>query len=468
MEISNQLSNVFQAITDQVQEKTSKELSDQFSGVFDSISDQVHEQATKELTTFVTQHVNIDVAKMVHDHIADKLGDFANSSADTEPRSSIVSADISNRLGSIFESRSKALQDQITKEITNHLTKASAAIVNQVQDQVTRELTSLVTQQFARMDLVKIIRDYISNKLQDQIGDFSFPEASIPGTAIDQSSLLISGDRVCGGLIKQFSSSGIDDRATTCQVTVLDTHVVVESPILTTGIEVRGDMVVTGNVKISGTVPEDSPLFEKITNKVVSTIQADLNEDLFSGFSDLIYKNIKEQGIEFDLVSIKGSPVLTDTALGPSVVNSNLQKVGELGELQVKGESLLGRTLYVSNKRVGINTLEPSSALSVWDEDVEIVAGKRSQGLGYLGTLRNTGLVIGANNKENLSVDPDGSVTINDLRLGALPISTASAAPNWSGRAGEIVFNDNPAIGLPIGWVCIEGHRWAHFGIIQE
>lgn len=353
-------------------------------------------------------------------------------------------------------------------EITNQLNSVFESISKQVQDQVTKELTALVTQQVARIDFVKLIRDHISDKLEERMTTYTFPEASIPGNAIEQSTLLVSGDRVRGGIIRHFSSTGIDDRSTKCQVTVLDTHVVVESPILTTGLEVRGDVAIAGNLKISGTVPEDSPFFESITNKVVSTIQADLNEDLFSGFTELVYKTIKEQGIEFDLVVVKGKPVLTELALGPTVTTSNLQKLGELVELQVRGESLLGKTLYVTDKRVGINTLEPSAALAVWDEDVEIVASKRKQGLGYFGTYRNTGLIIGSNNKENISIDPDGSVTINDLRLGALPLSTASIQPNWSGRAGEIVFNDNPALGKPIGWVCLDGHRWAHFGTIQE
>lgn len=353
-------------------------------------------------------------------------------------------------------------------DITNQLNSVFESISKQVQEQVTKELTHMVTQQVAKIDFVKLIRDHVSDKLEERMTNYTFPEASIPGNAIEQSTLLISGDRVRGGIIRHFSSTGIDDRATACQVTVLDTHVVVESPILTTGLEVRGDVVVTGDLKIAGTIPDDSPLFEKITSSVVKTIQADLNEELFSGFTELVYKTIKEQGVEFDLVVIKGKPVLTELAIGPTVTTSNLQRVGELEELQVKGDALLSSTLYTTNKRVGINTLEPSAALAVWDEDVEIVAGKRKQGLGFFGTSRNTGLVIGANGKDNISIDPDGSVTINDLRLGALPISTTSIKPNWSGRAGEIVFNDNPVVGKPIGWVCLEGHRWAHFGIIQE
>jgi hypothetical protein len=75
---------------------------------------------------------------------------------------------------------------------------------------------------------------------------------------------------------------------------------------------------------------------------------------------------------------------------------------------------------------------------------------------------------LGSSGKDNISLEPDGSVTINDLRLGALPISTASSQPTWSGIAGEIVFNDSPKIGVPIGWVCLEGHRWANFGTIAE
>ena len=192
------------------------------------------------------------------------------------------------------------------------------------------------------------------------------------------------------------------------------------------------------------------------------------NESLFKEYSTLLTTELKEKGIDASAVMLNGRQLITDGELGPSIVKSNLRRVGELTELQVRGETLLDNTVFVAGKRVGINTLEPAGALAIWDEEVELVVRKKSNNTGYIGSTRDVSFIIGSNNKENICIDPDGSVTIADLRLGALPISTASTEPNWPGRAGEIIFNDSPAVGKPIGWVCLEGHRWANFGTIQE
>ena len=129
---------------------------------------------------------------------------------------------------------------------------------------------------------------------------------------------------------------------------------------------------------------------------------------------------------------------------------------------------MLDSTLYVSQKRVGINTLEPSYALTVWDGEIEVAINKINQQRAFVGTHRPIAVTLGSNSKDNISLDIDGSVTINDLRLGAVPIGTASSIPNWEGRSGEILFNDSPQVGQPIGWVCLGGHRWGTFGLVLE
>lgn len=353
-------------------------------------------------------------------------------------------------------------------DIKNQLNSVFEELSKQVQDQVTRELTAQVTQEIARIDFTALIRDFVSDKIETRIKSLNFPDDSIPGPAIDLSNFKITGDQITGGIIRNFGSTGIDDQATQCQVTIMDNNVVIESPILTTGIEVRGDVRITGDLLVQGHIPTDTEVFKTLTEYTSLAVKEKLTTELFQGFSDLIYDEIKEKGIEFDAVRINDQIVLTNNALGNSVTQSALRRVGELDELQVRGETLLSQTLYTNQKKVGINTLEPSSALSVWDEEVEVNLGKHKLNQAYIGTKRPAGVVIGANGKEAILIDTDGGVTVNDFRLGALPMSTASVKPNWSGRAGEIIFNDSPGIGQPIGWVCLEKDRWANFGIISE
>jgi hypothetical protein len=138
-----------------------------------------------------------------------------------------------------------------------------------------------------------------------------------------------------------------------------------------------------------------------------------------------------------------------------------------VNDLQTSGENLLVDTLYITSKRVGINTIEPSWALSIWDEEVELAFSKRSQDTAYINTPRNQTLVLGSNNRQNLVLNPDGSVDIDNLRVGNVPMSSATAIPNYNSITGTIVWNESPGPGGAVGWVCLGGTRWAKFGIIE-
>lgn len=352
-------------------------------------------------------------------------------------------------------------------DIKNQLAPVFENLIQEIQQKLTEELVIQVREHLSTLNFRELVTEQVTKVLEDKISKFNFPEKTVPASALNFTDCKITGDNIQGGIIQNFGSTGIDDQATKCQLTILDTHVVVETPILTTGLDVRGDTKIAGNLTIDGQLAPDSTAMKQIISDTVNAVKDSLNEELFQGFSDLVTQNIREKGIDFKEVLINSKLVLAEDRLGPSITRSNLTRVGELEELQVKGEAFLGRTLFAVGNRVGINTLEPSAALSVWDEEVEVVVKKSKKDRGYIGTERKIGLSLGVGGQENLSLDTDGSVTINDLRLGALPLSTVSQEPNWSGRAGEIVFNDSPAVGNPIGWVCLEGHRWGSFGIIQ-
>jgi hypothetical protein len=110
--------------------------------------------------------------------------------------------------------------------------------------------------------------------------------------------------------------------------------------------------------------------------------------------------------------------------------------------------------------------MEPSAAFVVWDEECELVVRKQKQDVGYIGTQRNQSLVLGSNNKDNIVLDPEGRVTIKHLRIGNNPISSEPSLPKMQSVKGHVVFNSEPAIGRPVGWVCLGESRWAEFGNI--
>ena len=149
------------------------------------------------------------------------------------------------------------------------------------------------------------------------------------------------------------------------------------------------------------------------------------------------------------------------------ILNSRLQTVGQLKDLQTQGETLLSETLYTSNRRVGVNTMDPTTALSIWDEEIEIGIGKQSSNTAQLGTPREQSLVLSSNKQKNITLTADGTAVIPKLQIGNMAFSSAATPPSYNAPKGTVVFNENPSLGGPLGWVSLGDARWANFGIID-
>ncbi len=170
---------------------------------------------------------------------------------------------------------------------------------------------------------------------------------------------------------------------------------------------------------------------------------------------------ISEQGIDFDNVKVAGEPLISSGKLSASVVDSNLTTVGALTKLTVVGDTMLNDTVNVNRKRVGINTSEPDMALSVWDEEVTISAGKFKNQTGFIGTTRKQALTIGINKTPAIEINDVGLTAIKQLQVGVHKISHGNEVPNYSGTKGDIVFNANPTVENAVfAWQCLGGFKW--------
>lgn len=115
---------------------------------------------------------------------------------------------------------------------------------------------------------------------------------------------------------------------------------------------------------------------------------------------------------------IGGIDVLKSDRLGPSVVQSSLRSLGVLDSLRVAGDSILGETVVVNStmNRVGVNTENPHSALSVVDTDVEIVVGASGVNRGFLGTYSAQTLEIGTDNTARITIGSDGAIVFGNSK----------------------------------------------------
>lgn len=316
-----------------------------------------------------------------------------------------------------------------------------AAWLDKIQNMVTAELLGRLSDKISHIDINTVVHQNIDTAL----------------------------DRYHDRLTQQnFSSKGIKDQASQCELVVSDGAVVAQSglacqELLVAGVTTTQDLKVN-NLAVTGTINTDcaswQELIQNMSQQVDQRLSGSWKTDLVQQVLDLA----RVQGIDFQTVTVNGKPIVDDGKLNAHVIESSLQKVGKLRDLEVTGISDLADTMLVANRRVGINTRSPDMALSVWDEEVSLSFGKLRQDRAWMGSTRQIALDIGVNRKPAISIDPDGLVTVNELRLDRWRIAFANQVPNHSGTRGDLVFNHDPKPDSPWAWQCLGGFRWQPLG----
>jgi hypothetical protein len=353
------------------------------------------------------------------------------------------------------------------KKLENRIVGRINEVIKEAETKTNLEIDEAVKNRVSGSNFNEVLTSSLSRIISDRISEFVFPDNSIPARSLKFDDFKISGDHVQGGIISSFSSVGIDDRATQVALTILDEVTVVENNLITKDLTIEGAMTVNGEFVVNGQVPKDSAFFKQLVNDSSDAAINKIDSNLFENYSRIIFNQIRTEGLDLNKITLNNNEVVKDNTLGPSIVNSNLQKLGTLRELQVSGESIIAESFYVTKGRVGINTIEPSAPLSIWDDEIEITASKRQKDMGSFGTPRPQQLTLFANNKNNIILETDGSVQINDLKIGQMRFTSADRPPSYVSERNHIVWNTNPNPGGPLGWVCLGGANWANFGIID-
>ena len=261
---------------------------------------------------------------------------------------------------------------------------------------------------------------------------------SIDLTQIKLDKNCLSGDLIDGGTITNFSSSGIQDLADTVQLIIDNEAVTIEK-----------------DLRIKGTVIADKLQYIHAQVPKINTMEA---------------------------IMIDSNEVLWKDRLGKSVKKSSLQQVGTLDNLEVK------ETFYANDGRVGVNTLAPSQEFSVYAKGHEIVTTFQNDS-GFVGTYAHDAFSIGTDNTARLTCKATGEIVIYEkLGIGVKnPIESLEVAGNikFAGKifssgsgipstgsypTGSIIWNDQPELGMPVGWVCIKGGQpgnWRSFAIVN-
>lgn len=418
------------------------------------------DQHVNQIVQNIVAEITTKVQAQAMDAITLKIDEVIN----TLDYTSMLSNKLSQKLD-IKLSNLPIDKNTIEAELTNRVEKLARNLSMSVEQQSVKIINDTVSRYVDQIDFKTLYQTTIVSAIQNN--KITFPEASIPCSAIQVENLQLSGGNIVGGIIQQFGSTGIDDKSSACQLTIMDDITVVENNLLTKDLTVKGTTTIEGDLNVTGTIPESSAMFIKFVEAATNNVRTSLDQVVFKNYADMVLSTIKTDGLDLNKIKLNGEDIINGGNLSNAITFSNLQRVGQLSELQVRGESLLGETLYVSGKRVGINTIEPAQSLSIWDQEIEIGFGKQSTNVAVVGTPRNQTLILSSNGKNNLTLLPDGSITISRMTLGAVSMLSGSAPPGNNEPKGTIMFNSNPSLGGPMGWVSLGDARWANFGIID-
>lgn len=320
------------------------------------------------------------------------------------------------------------------------------ALSQYVQTAVTNEINKALR----KFNLTDTVKNQVRESVKDSLVSFEFPDRAIPTEAIDWNDFKMNVSML-SGKHQNFTSTGIEDNATDIRLKIEDGGVIVHSIHAEHArvARVEADTIETDELTVNGPVE-----FTDVT------VKGTLKADNIQGIDELVA--IKET------INIDGKAVLSTTKLGNSVLESNLRSVGTLKELEVSGETLFADTLYTSPaKRVGINTIEPTHVLSIWEEEVHVNIGKLKQDTATIGTFRQQNVHLQSGSNDNIVLLPTGEAQIDKPILNNRKFSNATSVPGHKGNTGDICWNDSPEPGKPIGWVCLGETRWATFGRIE-
>ena len=260
-------------------------------------------------------------------------------------------------------------------------------------------------------------------------------------------------------LLTNFTSAGISDLATNCQLTIMDDTTVIDNCLTARNMDVAESITVQ-NLIVKGAINTDNQSWVNLANDISRKTLEKLTKEWNARLVEEVTQQIKDNGISFDQIQVGGESLVNGNRLSNAITESNIQSLGTLRNLTVNGEAKINNTVSVVNKRLGINTESPEMALSVWDEEVSVVIGKNKAKQAYIGTNRDQGLVIGVNRLPQIEIDAAGLTAIKKLQVGLHKISHETQVPGWSGTRGDIVFNSNPGPDRVFAWVCLGAFKW--------
>lgn len=328
----------------------------------------------------------------------------------------------------------------------------------------------------------------------------------------------LSGNKIDGGTITNFSSTGISDIADRTILTVSNDGIRVDVAYIDT---VQSDLKVNGNLKVNGTIHATKLKVDEVTTDAklertspLSFVSEDKSTAYGKGLlwpggeatKQLILLDrpdrlFSTEALELragKIFMINGQNVLSQDELGISVVKSNLKKLGTLDTLNVDGPINIDNYIFydADSQRLGVGTEAPNGMISVKSWDHEFIIDDTEDKKFKIGTYTTSDLEIITDDSTRISIGATGNIVVSEsmsvkgklgvgvknftpdadltvggpMRMQGKKFETGDAIPdNGNYVKGDIVWNSNPKSTDYVGWICIRSGTpgtWKPFGQI--
>lgn len=329
----------------------------------------------------------------------------------------------------------------------------------------------------------------------------------------------LSGNKINGGRITNFSSVGIKDEAKNFVLVVKDDGIHVETAFIN---------VVPNSLSIKGSLNVDGEVFAKKLH--VDEISADVRNErssplefkgengpafgkglIWTGGSytkQFVLQNNSERfwsSEDIDLnreksYKIGNETVLSLNSLGTGIIHSNLQRVGMLENLSVAGSVDIDNFFKYNadTQTLSLGAEEAQGVLTIGNWDHLFVVDSTETGHWKIGSWTTSDLHLVTDNTSRISINASGNIVIHTktsfshkvgigvrnfaedadltvagpIRFQSKKFEVSDSIPTSGSYAkGDIVWNTDPRPTGYVGWVCVkEGTpgNWKPFGNISS
>ena len=196
----------------------------------------------------------------------------------------------------------------------------------------------------------------------------------------------------------------------------------------------------------------------ELNGKGLTWAWADTETKLIFRTGNRIWSNATLDLVAGAAYSIDDVAVLTADSLGDTVTKSQLTQVGTLQTLAVSGDVELAEFAFFNStyNRFGIGTDEPQAAISILENNIEIIMGSPASNVAIVGTYSNHDFSIVTDSIQRIKVNGGGDVEIpGSLTIHGTLFADTIQTDNRINRTHPLEFKataDTSIYGLGLMW----------------